>query len=1534
MVLVLVGLVSEFTLGNGVPGVGTTHRAAAQPPFAPHQSTTPQVDGSVPARQVTMIGATPEEPGALGANETWGIGTLGKQHVLVRYYQHSGGAGEEGTWTLGPALQNFAGQPLTGFEPAQSPLVGEMTATGAGVLVGTVVGEGAKSHQVLLVRKPGGAFQETANVPVEGEKLAPGEEPLLNGQEAMFAATRLPLMAPLEEKLGQATQEVGALIAPVNESREGALEHQVLHWNGSKWSREPIEVPTRSSQNFRVLALAATSPTNAWLLGQLAQSSYPTGSVALFRRVEETPEHWSWKPVALAAGPGDGEAHPLSVPVQGGEPKPFTVSGLEEPPTIKAQLLTVTSQGVWVDGRRSDVREAEEASTTLFFKPEGTAGGTMQASWCKPSPEGKPSCSYELPETLPDGYGRSFAWTNSSEPFGERVITGLREGVSLRLEGDSFTRVLALGAGHTAAEDPGGEFGAAFSSPTEGWLGQVLLPVHVTEKPVASRLTPWPTPFRTPLLAIAPQPGAPVGSLTSEALAVGLNGEVARYKPGQGWQPESLFGPGGSVERQVQLRAVAWPRPTRAYAVGNAGQMWLWRGETGLWEPDPAIPLNFRANMLGVAFDPNNPARGYAIGTSEVGVGGVLLRYGKTWTEETNLPAQVQGAAFTSITFAGSEAIVAYRKQPNPQIRAFVGGLLVNNGSGWRIDEEAAAAIASGVPRSVAGLPDGAAALLTEGEVNQVIERESENSPWQATPVPPPGDGGSLSLFREGGVLRAILAGGSSGNLNAEPPPPAGFPPFESNPIGTANVGPETAVVLRQTASGWSDETHELDPITQPFGGYRAEWDMPYRPDPIQAVLVDPTGSEGWAVGGIISGRQSLETADIERYPADGVKPAGAGEEAKVPLRSSDVTLAVAGHAECIDPCAGRARAGVGPQVWLASAFALARKIGVSAFLYTGPSVSEAPVEGPQRTIPLPFQQELARNAEILEPGTSSTSAYVAASPQDRDARPEGEGSEQLFEKAFAHLPSPFGEGKLSPGISVAPDGQPLGERRQGCAAEVGCQAAYYAMNVEGAPGEKVRVIMLDDSSDVDSAQLQWLEGELINAKTSGMPAIVVGSADLNAQIAAGDEQAANVAAVLIVDGASAYFYDSPEENVEKPLRSQGQEIPSFGSGTLGYVSVVKEEKQDFHGASGVLLAQVEMAGYKPAANNNRAPVSARLIPVIGELALEGKQGTLLRRSKPALFAGLARRPRAGGIAINNSNESQVDPYIPIPEECVGRECAVGLFPEFTFRSSRTDVGQFVKRNTASGEALAVLQGPGGKPIPDEPKPGEPTSEESGLFCAYNAGTTIVTIEAGGLSASLPVTVQAGSVREPCGTVPLKELPPGPEQALTVPPPTPAPAPAASVAPASAPPPLPLPPPPPVIPPHLRQPPKPARPVFFTPAALGSSVLAFVPPPVPTPARPTPPSGTSAVTSPIEVAEHEEEEEEATESVSNQAVAYRTTENEPSPAYILGIIILAAFAGASIRRRSRWGRAEVRVAPATISTMRAQRRISGGRRPR
>ncbi len=459
-------------------------------------------------------------------------------------------------------------------------------------------------------------------------------------------------------------------------------------------------------------------------------------------------------------------------------------------------------------------------------------------------------------------------------------------------------------------------------------------------------------------------------------------------------------------------------------------------------------------------------------------------------------------------------------------------------------------------------------------------------------------------------------------------------------------------------------------------------------------------------------------------------------------------------------------------------------------------------------------------------------------------------------------------------------------------------------------------------------------------AKASSKPAIAVGNADLNAQILAGDHEAAEVARVLVSGGASAYFYDSPEENVTKPLRAGGEAIPTFGSGTLGYVNVYRELNGEFHGASGFLLGEVDLAQYEAEKSylaSNRAPVTARLIPDIGELALEARDGTLLRRSEPALFArARAPPPRGQPRSRQRSPHAEVDPYIPIPSNCVGAGCAsTALLPEYTFSSSRPDVGGFVEPNLTSPDPHAVLANAKGEPIREPVNPETGVEEStSGLFCAYNAGTTIVTITAGGLSASLPVTVQAGSVRQPCGTVPSKEA----HQkinTLPAPPPPPAPTPAATgSSPSAVPTVVPVPPPPPPVPPvvAVHPAPTPVPAAFFVPPLAPLALATFVPPPLPPAANPTPPSGTSAVTSPVEAAQHEEEEEEATESVSNQAVAYRASEHEPSPAYLLGVVLLAAFAGASIRRRPRRDRREVRIAPATLSTLRTQRRLSDRRR--
>jgi hypothetical protein len=1499
-----VAVAVALALTGVLPGAGGTTRAVAQAPGEP----VAQTDDSLPASNVTMIGATPAESGAPGDYETWGVG-LGAsgEAAVVRY---AAGAG----WSLGPALQDQSGGPLKGFEldtpsaftshAGPSTLAGQLTEDGAGVLAGSL-NEG--KQQVLLVREP----NNPAN-PFRETKPVPEAEGGLEAGSRLFSLTRAPLIAPLDEAGGSA----GALVVPVKEREESTyVEAHVLYWDGQKqeWTSEPIELPSSAvPSEFRVLGIGASSPTNAWLLAQVSSEG-----VALFRR-ELAGGEASWKAVKVG---GKEAGEPLAVPLEHAQEELLAVPG-SEGERVQNQVLTVTGEGVWIDGERPHV----SASTTLYFKPEGEGG--KLTSWCtlENSPAGTTGCEYPLPEALPTGPSRSIAWANSSASFGERVIAGLPNGVSLRLEGDVFKRVLGLGG--AGSHDQGATYGAAFSNSREGWLGNYRLPVHLTTKPESNLLEPWPVSFRHALVAVAPQPGVPVGALSSEALAVGDLGEVARFKPNVGWLPESLFGPKG--RETPRLRAVAWPTPNRAYAVGDAGvdenetEMWLWRGETGLWEPDPATPYNFRGNLLGIAFDPENPDVGYAVGES-----GVLLGYGKTWTQQA-FPAEAPctpeseastatyaeesercsswaNASFTSVAFAGSEAIVAYRILPDHTSKRYQGGLIVNDGSGWHIDQGAREAMGSNVPWAVTGLSDGGAAF---GASRMVYEREAAGQPWHATATPFPGglEPGSLTAFRENGALRVIATGSvpETYAVEREPEAPPGSPPSEIAPYPLGS-DPEAGVV-RQTATGWSDQEHELNDAAEPEGNW-SFYDEVYEPDPISAVLVDPAGSQGWAVGGFVEPEEHkgvLDTADVERYGEPGAVPLGKGTSAVEPANPGHALFAVAGNAQCAAPCAARAHARIGPDVWLEEALQHAHIAGVRGFFYTGPRlVSPNAVNGKKEVADrISYEEELSRYSEIL--GGSPIPAFAAATPTDLDEA----GSETSFEASFDS--QPFG-GSGAEKATFSP---------------LGALAANYAYESTGGSGGPVRVIMLEDATEAgQAAQVGWLEGMLQGAKSREEPAVVVGNADLNAEIADHDQAAAGVKRAIVAGNAAAYFFDSPEVNIEEDL---GGSVEAYGSGTLGYVKYQAEASGAFLGASGFMLVEVG------ALEHGRAAVNVQLIPSIGELALEGENGTLLHRSATALFSGLARRPRAGNRSASGAEPNpETSPYIAIPSICVGVACSTGLLPKYEFVSSNAEVGGFVKQNIAA-------EPKGHEPLfnaKDEPEreptnsKGESLSTTSGLFCAYNPGTTTVTIRAGGLSASLPVTVQAGSVRQPCGTVPLTNLPSKQQAAPVPPPPAPAPTPAGA-APASSPPPLPVP----LPPPAAASVPRPAThvtpPPFLLPGAAPATVLAFVPLPVPTPARPTPPSGTSAVTSPVEAAEREEEREAAPESVSNEAVAYRASEHEPVPAYLLGIIVLAAFAGASVRRRPRSGRRKIQIAPATISSIRNQRNISAPRKRR
>jgi hypothetical protein len=1490
---------------------------AAGPDAAPARALSFQSQLGVPAKALNVVGVAPGEAGGPTFWATGGIGavpatveglTLRNTEVLLRRSQAGG-------WQLVPVL---------GAKQEQLSFTGNPSVSYDGGIV--LLSSDATKHQTLLTRDAGGPF-EAAPAP-SGE----GAGAVLEKGESLYPSS--PSVSPIFTAIDESPSQVGALVVPAGLSAEdpGVLDYDSA---GASWTREPICAGTALSAGgcavpatgLTPLAVAASSPQNAWLLA--AQSE----KLELFRR--ELP-------------PGGGT--PVWVESQPADLTPWAAASEKDEvlPRASGQMLTVTSRGVWVDGALN-TPTAHRADISLLLS--AATPSAVEGTWCYP----QSVCKQEdgkfeqgsLGAPLPEEY-RSFAWPEPGAD-GTRLILGVEGGALLRLQGE----------GNFAYEDGWGGDASAdaeFASPEEGWVSAAgdgdsgqLVHVSATAADAGAsaeeelcelhQLCEWPLTFRRPLLAIAQQPGTPAGDPSAEALAVGDQGQIARYKPGQGWVPEFLYTASGEVATPT-LRGVAWPEPNRAYAVGDEGAMWLWNGETGLWEPDPAAPLGLHANFTAIAFSPSNPAFGYAVGKQ-----GAMLSYDKTWTQQ-QLPPGLAGADFTAVAFAGTEAFATYRLVNSADEEE--GGLLVSNEGGeWQVEPQVQQLLASlGTPGAtvlskVAGLPDGGAVVAGPG---LVIERDNASSPWHFSPQPLPEarNIAALAAVEAGSQVQALVAVDlnelSDPNnpvdiflgIDAPQEPGFGQPPTLIGP----DPLPVTGYLLRQGASGeWEDLEQQAYPLS--LDGTNSS-DLPDWPDAVLALDVNQSGSEGWAVGGQTASLIENSHFTASRLESQTAAALGLGTGFKPPPKSAGAaveapkgmaTFALGGNAQCVAACAPMANEHPGPDAWLSAAVASAAKIsGLRGFLYSGARVAPEA----RALEPAAFEREEEAYAQDLREGDGGREhfVHVTASPSDLN----GAGSIETFTRllgGFMGEPTPAGE--------APPPG-----------------AAYYAFESQG-EGGRVWVIVLDFSaSTLPPEELRWLEGELVAAAGAGVPAIVLGNADIV------DSGAPNRAADGLAvqkalqepggtkDAASAYLFDSESENVQEKAGS----VPVFGSGTLGYVSLAPRP-EEFLGASGFLLVSVHVGERNP--KTNIAPVSASLEPSVSQLALDATDGTLLRRSQVALFQGLARRP-PGGVELEGATLAsgsavlKPDPYVPIPDECNGPDCAQFIAPKYTFISTDPEVGGFVERERSSSNPRAVKQNAKGEPVPDEPRekpapheeygkltpnrefveksndgpvnereePVEP--EESGIFCAFNHGKTDVEIETGGLVYSEEVEVESGSVEQPCGTVTLAH-PPAAEVRASEPvaalppssPPASSPTPLAVVPPSpplAAPPPPPLPPP---VPPKVTPPP----PQFLFQPLVAVPALAVVLPPPPVLARPIPPSGTAPVTvvSPAVAPEEKREEEEAVESARNSMAVYEPDNPHLPPTALLALLVLAAGAGASIRRAGR-ARRPRRVTPA------------------
>jgi hypothetical protein len=1396
-------------------------------------------------------------------------------------------------WHISQEALSQTGTPLPDFAPTGYPVgssivpAGQVAPGGSAVIAGTV---NNGNEQELLVRDPGGSF-----------RAAPAPATSLLPSGAVLFVQSSPVVAAVDDP-----GHGGAMVAPVGTS--GTALGSVLHYDGTSWTREPIDPPAGASISS-VLAIDDTSATNAYLL---ARTSDATGGVQLFKReTGATGPHWAAVQLDGTEGAlfakSSGTGYSALAPLDPGAP-----GGVNN----GAQPLTATGDGAWVDGSFNDGQGQAQPFTIHLTVGEQSGGPHAGVhSWCNARNAGM--CDSSLPDGLPAKVYRSIAWSGGG-PFGSRVITGLPSGAILSLQGTSFTRIAGLGV--QAAATPDGS--AAFLSPTEGWTGGAP-PVHFTVNRGADPLQAWPTPFREPLTAIAGEPGHVRGAIDAHALAVGADGEVARFTPGQGWSAEPLLTPAG-VRATPRLRGVAWPEEDFAYAVGDGGAMWRWTRATGFWERDPATPLNFNGDLTGIAFDPSNPSRGYA-----VGLDGVLLRYDKSWTQET-LPSGLENANFTSVTFAGSEAIAAFElARPGTITGGTTGpgpdsGLLVNDGGGWRLDSQEQSLTtpsASGpspyqpAVTAVAGLPDGGAVSAGDGVL---LERDSAGAPWRLARDPLPGYSiVAAAAIRQGPVVRALLSVDPfNPSTRIWPAPPRVTPSACAQPGSCSGdqglptlAGPydlpANGWLLQETASGWQDVQHNAYPAnySSPIGA-----DNPRRDDPIQALLIAADGSQGWVVGGetgiamnasteggsLSSGPNAtyLHTAGIYRYPAASTPPSGASSSPP-PLNPNMLTVELAGGAGCFAACSNRDPiVGLGPPMWLDHAIASAAALsgsagGPRAFIYTGGIVPNA-----------------LRSLGPTDPTVGSEIASLASNAGNAAGglpfAPVVSSSDLLDDQIPSSLLHDF---SAFSGVT-------------------GNFPQYYSFDVAQAGTGKLRVVVIDDTTDSQveelvnksSTQYDLLNTALTSARAAHIPSIVIGARTLTTQSVTGDVAptgAAKLAGLLVQDGASAYFFDSAASNVRYTIPAgAAQTIPSYGTGSLGYDAW--SNAANHFGESGYLLVSINPSQVDP--RTNRAPVTVRLIPNISGLALDARDGTVLLRSQVALFDALARRPQGGSGQRAQGSRVGPDPYIAIPGTPCSFQCAARVDPEFTFTSSHPDIANFVRHDPASQNPRAVFLDSKGKTVPDS---------SSGLLCAYNQGQTTVTVTTGGLSFSELLTVRGGQIRQPCGTVPL--LNPTPKTVSPTPtgppPPSVNPSPSPTVTP--TPPPVPPPPPPPTPTPIVTAPPPaPAPPpAIVPPPPAPQPTLPFVPSPAPaapltpvllaTPTAPPPPNPTGfsgvtvLVTQPVPATQEERKEEHAIEEAQQFSAFPPEEQQSLSPLVALALAFIVAGAGASLRRRRR-----------------------------
>jgi Transglycosylase SLT domain len=967
----------------------------------------------------------------------------------------------------------------------------------------------------------------------------------------------------------------------------------------------------------------------------------------------------------------------------------------------------------------------------------------------------------------------------------------------------------------TSSAAPGfvpGSGKGVFADATDGWLVNGNALARLSASAPVSQLAAWPEPNRNPLVSVALPPGQSTTD-TAGALAVGVNGTALHYDLQAGWQVD----PTPARTHHIQLTGVAFAGPSVAFAVGQAGAILRWDGTK--WTDDPQSTNVTTSTLNSVAFGADG--QGWAVG----GFGTVLHFDGTAWSRE-QIDSQDSGANLTSVTVAGQT------------VYAIASGNLVMRAPDGTWQRVPATSLPTPAPpagslKLVSGLPDGALAVAGK---SLLLIREPGAAQFAYSPQSFNGIPVALAAFRApGGGLRAFVSIA----------PPIQTLAGLSNDVGGFPSGDGN--LLLQTDGGWQDLSHALPPASTPF----AAGDGVVQPDPVLAVAASPDGSHAWAVGGyagthtadgigtdqLLSARsQDWFTSAIWRYDAVGSTTSQQTTQAGVDLPATDGTVSFAffSSALCKLQCAAVQHAQ--PDVNLSAAatqiHAFAQQPGGPAFAVLGGN-ARGPMDGGSWGNGA-GRIELAHLPGLLAP-LAGVPTYAAYGP--RDAVPTSSDQALPWATAFSGAPAPFGPGAAPPGIAPLSSGDPTGPVRK-----------YYAFDASQ-NGGTVRLIVLDNSAGSLEAsapgQTRWLTDELAGAQTAGLPVVVIAARPLNSNDLGAASDGDQVAAQLAAAGVLGVFTTSGGESIE--WAKQTDQVASVPFNPSPFVQI--PQIPEYEGAT-LTYQQPKNNGvlwYDVSVDTVNRQLSVQGIPVISQLALEPLNGLTAARSSTLQFQAIARRP-AGTIATTPSDDSfpGFGQYVGIP----AASCSGCIGPSYVFASSDPVIGDFVAPSAP------------GSPYPKLNAKGKPThSSGSGLFCAFNPGTTTVSITSGLMTASVPVTVKSGGFGPPCGTVaggintnvvhvpgrfkyqpgsapgsgvapPPASSPPTvlPKLTLAVPP-----LPALAPAPTPAPKPVPKPPPPTPVP----------------PSPVPSAALQVIAPPVlaplvPPPITPVPPGGATA----------------------------------------------------------------------------------------